>query len=83
MRGLGSRESSAAKATAGMARAMRRTGMEYVRFVSKRGTVAGFRSREGDRAHSAHICVRICTNSGVNRVAQGRLLKAIVRVNAR
>ena len=40
--------------------------MEYVRFVSKRGTVAGFRPLEGDRAHRAHICVRIDTSPGMN-----------------
>lgn len=57
--------------------------MEYVRFVSKRGTVAGFRSWKGDRPHRAHICVRIHTSSGMNLESQHRLLTAIVRVNAR
>lgn len=57
--------------------------MEYVRFVSKRGTVAGFRLLEGDRAHRAHICVSIGTSSGMNLESQRRLLKAILRANAR
>src|ERR1051326_3786161 len=48
--GVGS-PSGAAMAAAGMASAMKRTKMEYVRFVSKRGTVAGFRAPQSDRAH--------------------------------
>src|SRR5260221_8657865 len=40
----------AAMATAGTTKAINRMGMEYVRFVSKRGTVAGFRGPQGDRA---------------------------------
>src|SRR5260221_8896819 len=44
----------AAMATAGTTKAINRMGMEYVRFVSKRGTVAGFRAPQGDRAHTAH-----------------------------
>src|SRR5260221_4123308 len=47
----------AAMATAGTTKAINRMGMEYVRFVSKRGTVAGFRAPQGDRAHTAHgVC---------------------------
>jgi hypothetical protein len=57
--------------------------MEYVRFVSKRGTVAGFRLLEGDRAHRAHIRVRIHTNAGMNLGSQPKRLKGIVPINAR
>lgn len=47
--------SAAANAAAGNATQMIRTGMKYVRFVSKRRTVAVFAASEGDRAHTAHI----------------------------
>lgn len=47
-----------AKATAGKAIARTKTGMKYVRFVSKRGTVPVFAATERDRSHIAHtLCV--------------------------
>lgn len=83
MRGSESEASGAASATAGTARTVSTsTDMEYVRFVSKRGTVAGFRLLEGDRAHSAHICVWIRTSSGTNGRAQSERLGGIVPINA-
>src|SRR5262249_26885263 len=47
--------SPAAWAAAGMARAAIRTRNEYVRFVSKRGTVAGFPLRLGEGRHIAYL----------------------------
>jgi hypothetical protein len=84
MRGPESGASGPASATAGTARTIStNTDMEYVRFVSKRGTVARFQPLEGDRAHRAHICVRIHTSTGMNLGSQLNRLKEIMSVNAR
>ncbi len=53
--------------------------VEYVRFVSKRGTVAGFGTRQRDRPHRPHKRVRIRTSSRTSPGAAGSALKRILR----
>lgn len=47
--------SADARAAAGKAMQRIRTGMKYVRFVSKRRTVPVFAAPQGDCAHTLHI----------------------------
>src|SRR3954451_10822747 len=50
----------AARAAAGKAMQAIRTGTKYVRFVSKRGTVAVFAASERDRAHTSKEVSAVC-----------------------